>query len=253
MDHLSNGNLQRELAQQSREGLAIARIPWDGKALDVRFFEGSSAAIDLACCARFEAQTIARNRIVMVDLTSAPVIDLTKLVSDPDRVGAALLNQGGPVVVMDEQGKIVERSEVNIHAWFISLSPDEDSRLRGGNELALFVAGFRDQEVRKLMPATPLMDYSVRRRVALEWSPDGRSLLYSAHEGILLLDPQTGKSEKIADGGFAEWSPSGDHITYVSRGGDAILLNLATRQKRQSTQVTKCSDRSNGRLMGHSC
>ncbi|HEY1757205.1 MAG TPA: hypothetical protein VGG72_17660 [Bryobacteraceae bacterium] len=238
--------------------MAIARIPWDGKALDVRFFEGSSAAIDLACCARFEAQTIARNRIVMVDLTSAPVIDLTKLVSDPDRVGAALLNQGGPVVVMDEQGKIVERSEVNIHAWFISLSPDEKTVAfvggrRGGNEWALFVAGFRDQEVRKLMPATPLMDYNVRPRVALEWSPDGRRLLYSAPEGILLLDPQTGKSEKIADGGFAEWSPSGDHITYVSRGGDAILLNLATRQKRQSTQVTKCSDRSNGRLMGHSC
>ena len=46
------------------------------------------------------------------------------------------------------------------------------------------------------------------------------------------MDPQTGKSEKIADGGFALWSPLGDQITYISLRGEGILLNPATREKK---------------------
>ena len=191
MDHLSSGGLRRELIEESSEGLAIARIPYEGKALDVRFFDGRKGTLDLACCDRSEAQTIARNRVVVVDLTSAPVLDFTKLVSDPRAWGAAAIAQGGPVVVMDEQGKFVERSEVSIDAWLISLSPDERivaflGTRRSDGDLGLFLAGFRGQEVRKLMPATPLTDHNLRRRAALEWSPDGRSLLYSAPEGVLL-------------------------------------------------------------------
>jgi hypothetical protein len=127
MDHRSNGDLRRELTEQSRGGLALARLPYgyEGNALDVRFFDDRTGTASLACCDRAEAQTIARNRILMVDLNSAPVVDITKLTSDTRGYIAAVAAQGGPVVVMDEQGRVLQRSEVNIHASLLSLSPDE--------------------------------------------------------------------------------------------------------------------------------
>ena len=238
MDHLSNDSLRRELIEQSSGGLALARIPWDGKAFDVRFFDGRTANVDLACCDRFEAQTIARNRVVLVDLTPAPILDFTKLVSDPNAWSAAAIAQGGPVVVMDEQGRVLERSEVNIHASILSLSPDEKTiafvgARRGDENWGLFLAGFRGQAIQRLLPATsPLLDYGVRRVAGLEWSPDGRSLLYAGAEGIQLLNTQTRESQKIADGGVAQWSPSGDWISYITLRGEGVLLNVATREEK---------------------
>ena len=60
---------------------------------------------------------------------------------------------------MDEQGKVIERSEVSIDARFISLSPNEQTvafigNRRGESGFLLALAEFQGQKVRKLMPAS---------------------------------------------------------------------------------------------------
>jgi WD40 repeat protein len=167
-------------------------------------------------------------------------VDLT---SSPDPFDAQTLRNpggfhpGGPVVLMDEDGKILERSVVSIHVFdFLSLAPDEMSFAFLGAHLdrpqdgvGVFVAGFRGEEVRKLA-AVQTVSYEVQWRSSLDWSTDGRSLLFSGAEGIQVINVRTGESQKIADGGFARWSPSGEWITYTTLRNEAVLFNLATRE-----------------------
>jgi WD40 repeat protein len=68
------------------------------------------------------------------------------------------------------------------------------------------------------------------RLTALDWSPDGQSLLSSISEGIEILNVETGESKKIADGSYGRWSPSGDWISYVTPQKHATLLNLRTHE-----------------------
>ena len=49
----------------------------------------------------------------------------------------------------------------------------------------------------------------------------------------MLLDADTGKSKKIADGAAAVWSPSGDWIAYLTLKSEVSLLNLATGASRR--------------------
>jgi hypothetical protein len=237
LDHRSDESLRAELG--SKAGLALARIQSGDAGLDVRYFDGQTALVTLACCPRTEGQTIARNRIVLVDLTSAPVLDNTKFLRDPRGWGADLLAQGGPVVVMDERGGVLERSELSVNASLISLSPDEKTVAflgvrRGEPEagLGIFLMGFRGEAVRRLMPVAAPVPDDARWRASLDWSPDGKDLLYSAAEGVLLVNAQTGESRKIAEGGFAQWAPSGDWITYTTLSHEGVLLSTATGERK---------------------
>src|SRR5580704_15661092 len=65
---------------------------------------------------------------------------------------------------------------------------------------------------------------------ALDWSPDGQSLLFSTSGGIEILDVETGGSQKVADGNYGRWSPSGDWISYVTPQRHATILNLRTHE-----------------------
>jgi hypothetical protein len=215
LSHLTNFGLQRELAERSKQGLAVASD------FGIRFFDGRKVEGRLECCKSQGIGVIARNRIVLVDL---PV----------DAFDALLAGgfYGGPVVVMDAHGAVVERSELEVHADAVSLSPDEKTFAFVGaprgplGDWGVFVAGFQGKKARKVkdaLPGTPLPP-------ALDWSPDGRNLLLSTLGEVEILNAETGQSQKVADGRDARWSPSGDWISYVTFEQRAALLNLHTHE-----------------------
>jgi WD40 repeat protein len=216
---LTNFGLQRELEERSKQDLAVAAIYYD--TISVRFFDGRKTEVKVACCKVSGAGVIARNRIVLVDL---PV----------DHPRAAMLGFfGGPVVVMDTHGAIVQRSDLEVDAHAVSLSPDEKTIAFVGaprgplGDLGVFVAGFHGLTARKVkdlpvQTGPPLPD--------LDWSPDGQNLLLSNLGAIEILNVETGQSQKVADGRDARWSPSGDWISYVNPQSRAALLNLRTHE-----------------------
>ncbi len=76
--------------------------------------------------------------------------------------------------------------------------------------------------VERMHPAT-----GRHSNIHLSWSPDGRRIVYNTSpmtfsEGarkyspeILILDLETGRSTKVADGVKPAWSPSGEWIAYI--------------------------------------
>jgi len=222
LSHLTNFGLQRELEERSKQGLAAAALYYD--TIGVRFFDGRKIEVKVACCKVSETGVIARNRIVLVD---APEDTLRAVASG---------FYGGPVVVMDMHGAVVERSELEVHADVVSLSPDEKTFAfvgapRGGpfNDWGVFVAGFHGLTARKAQNA-PVPAPGHPTASALDWSPDGRNLLLSSLGDIEILNVDTGQSQKIADGSYARWSPSGDWVSYVTTQWRAALLNLRTHE-----------------------
>jgi hypothetical protein len=228
LDHSSNSGLERDLAAQH---MAIARVSYENDGslgLEIRNPDGRRKAVGLSCCARAGVESFARKRIVLVDLSGAPEP------FDPKATGDA---SSGPVVLMDEEGRVIERSVIRVHANLLSLSPDERSfAFLGSSETAptggagVYVAGFREKEVRKLASVDPVLALNNRVRPSLDWSSDGRGLLFTDAEGIHLVNVETGKSDKIADGGMARLAPSGQWISLVTLQGEAMLLNLRTRE-----------------------
>jgi hypothetical protein len=61
-------------------------------------------------------------------------------------------------------------------------------------------------------------------RPIIDWSPTGKKLLFSYRGKITAFDVDSGSSEKVADGGSAQWSPSGDQISFVGVRSQAMLL-----------------------------
>ena len=87
---------------------------------------------------------------------------------------------------MDMHGAVVERSELEVHVGPVSLSPDEKTFAylgspRGGplNDWGVFVAELHGKNARKVkdVPAPTPGHPTVS---ALDWSPDGQSLLLSS-------------------------------------------------------------------------
>jgi Tol biopolymer transport system component len=73
-----------------------------------------------------------------------------------------------------------------------------------------------------------LVDGRQPPQISVDWSPDGESVLFSYEGAVLLVDAQTGQTRKIADGGAALWSPTGEWISYVTSQSEPALLNVAT-------------------------
>jgi hypothetical protein len=228
LDHSSDSGLERDLAAQH---MAIARVSYESDGslgLEIRTPDGRRKAVGLSCCARAGVESFARKRIVLVDLGEA------QEPFDPKATGDA---SSGPVVLMNEEGKQIERSAIRVHASLLSLSPDEKSfAFLGSTETAptggagLYMAGFHDREPQKLASIDPLIALNHQVHPSLDWSSDGRDLLFTDTDGIHLVNLETGKSEKIADGGMARLGPSGQWISYVALHGEAMLLNLQTRE-----------------------
>ncbi len=87
------------------------------------------------------------------------------------------------------------------------------------------------------------LDYS-RLRLAMEVSPDGRTLAYTSSDEesgytIYLLDLATGTSSKLPldtyDNGLPRWSPDGQTIAYRAEGTNGMLnaVDLSTGQTRE--------------------
>jgi hypothetical protein len=238
LDHPTNATLQRELAERSREGLALASFARSGSDLHIRFFNGEIQTLHPLCCLASETRTISRNRIVMVDMASVQIIDPIR---DPSGFVAMLPQYGGPVVEIDLRGRILARSVVRFSPSIISLSPDGEHFALMGSPLehpdwpgGANVAAFHTEQPRNLMRVTVADRYERSERApALDWSPRGDTILFS-HQGIVsLLDVQTGHARKIADGAAAKWSPSGDWISYLTLRSEAALLNVTTGEFRQ--------------------
>jgi hypothetical protein len=228
-DHRASSDVENEL---SRKDWAIARVRYaeQGRDLVLQFFDGRTEAVSVPCCARAEHEMVTRDRIMLVDLTTAPDPSSPTFERDLRRSGF-----GGPVVVMDKKGTVIERSEISVHAGLLALSPDEKSFAYLGVRLAhprdvpgVYVAQFRGQEGQRLLTTDALPQDGALVRTSLDWSPDGRKLLFASVEGIRLIDVQTGAVQKVADGGAARWSPSGEWITYLTPRSEAMLFNLTT-------------------------
>jgi Tol biopolymer transport system component len=247
LDHPTNRALQRELIEQSKHGLALARYRVQPLSeIEVCFFDGSRKRLKNTCCSLANNPTISRNRLVAVDTTST--------LPDPLRLGVpnflqALQSYGGQVVVADTETKVLARSETRIWPAEVFLSPDQKrfafiSVLQGGQQAdsGLYVAGFGKAQVWRLMsvrPATPHDGFQAQTTV--DWSPDGNSLVCSIDGAVLVVDSHTGKSRKLADGSAPLWSPSGDQISYVTLDWEPALLNLSGGESKRIDPGKKTS------------
>jgi dipeptidyl aminopeptidase/acylaminoacyl peptidase len=239
LDHFTNAALQGELVDRSKQGLALAQYQTQPVLqINLLLFDGSSKRLKDICCSRPASPTISRNRLVVVDMTSSPAPNpLGDTVSD---LLPALRAYGGQVVVMDTRNTVLARSEILIWPAEVSLSPDERrfafvSVLQGGQQAdrGLYVAGFGKGEVRRLMSvAQPTSHDAFQTRTTVDWSPDGKSLVFNDESAVLLVDPHTGSSRKIADGSAPLWSPLGDWISYVTSDRKPALLNVASGKSR---------------------
>jgi len=240
LDHPTSGALRRELVEKSKEGLALGRVTKDEPEIQLRFFGGQERRQRLGCCAYSEGALISRNRIVAVDMSSAPRLGAF-VNAEPDSLRAAVAGLGGEVVVMDASGIVLARSAIEIRSWIVSLSPNGDrfafvGALRGHpkTEEGVYVAGFQEQNPRKLMDVTMPRDRPNDPAMLplIDWSSDGNRVVFSYDGSILSLDVRTGESRKLASGGAARWAPSGDWISYVSMNSEPSLLNTTTGESR---------------------
>jgi WD40 repeat protein len=236
-------DLSKELLERAENGLALARFDPSAKlSLKLLFFGGRQDVLHLDCCSRIEAATISRNRVVAIDLSTAPETDIARVISDPAYLIASARAYGGELVVMDRSGRVVKRSRARMSADAVSLPYDganfafvgvplgELSSARG-----VYVASFEHTGMRKLM-SVPLVEHSSNStitRTQLDWSPDGDRLLLSDNGAVWLLDVKTGQQpRKMIDGGSALWSPNGDWMSCVTVELRPALFNIATGQSK---------------------
>ena len=241
LDHPTSNALQCELTEKSRKGLALAMFfrP-DELNLTARPFNGPIRNIPMQCCTGpTQGRLISRNRIVMVDMSNSPAIDLLK-----DAVGsvAGVSLYGGQVVEMDSQGSVINRSIVRFHPATVSVSADGEHFAILGAPLGsgdwaratgVYVGGFHGKEIRKLIDTEPAAPFSaVESEPSVDWSPDGNTLLFSQLGTVSIIDVQTGRSREIVDGGAARWSPDGVSVSYVTQKSEAALLNVSSGESK---------------------
>jgi hypothetical protein len=243
MDHLTSASLQKELNEKSKGGLALARWVPAIASIELRFFDGRTQVVPLGCCRSATAVGVLRNRIVAVDTPSVPLFDP---LHPPVGTEMIMSRFGGQLVVMDERGRPVSRSELSLLSSggrSVALSPDR-TRFAfigvaagfGVAENGIYVAGFRDAVARKLLGVGPSPGAEVGRpapQTVLDWSPDGDHLLLSHGGGVWLVDVRTGDSRKVADGGVALWSPAGRWISYADANFEPALLDITTGESKR--------------------
>jgi hypothetical protein len=236
-DHPTSADLQLELDERSRHGLGLARFAKSTPNIEVRFFDGREKSIHLACCRPVQESTVSRNRIVMVDMTLAPVLDP---LHDSNFL-LAFEQYGGPVVKLDTRGRLLARSEAFFQPAVVTLSHSEERFAIAGvprghpvTDAGVYVAEFDLRELHKLLSLTvpSPQQASYRTQMMLDWSPNDDSLLFSYHGSISFLDLQSGKAKRVASGYSALWSPSGKWISYITASFEPALLNSSTGESK---------------------
>ncbi|HEV8039241.1 MAG TPA: hypothetical protein VGP62_10295 [Bryobacteraceae bacterium] len=177
----------------------------------------------------------------MVDLTSAPVIEVQQILRDPVGAVTAFKRYGGPVIEMDTSGAVVSRSIAHFRPAPVSLAPDGEHFAILSPPLdhpdwpgGFYIGGFHDSITRNLVSLKYPDRYDSFAKLPIaDWSPRGDTLLFSHLGTISLVDVQTGRSRKLADGGAAMWSPSGDWISYVTVKSEVTLLNPSTGESKR--------------------
>lgn len=237
-DHPTSVQLQRELIEKSKKRLALARFSESERSLDLRFFDDHREFLKLNCCWPAQAQSVSRNRVTLVDLTSSSAFNPLKY-GDPLALAADYAAFGGPVTLLDPEGNLIMRSIVHVKAERVSVSPDEKrfafiGHPRGHTPLdfGVYVADFQEPAARKVLSVAISNDPNITSGWSIDWSPDNRTLLLSNNGAILLVDSQTTQLRKIADGSSGRWSPAGDWITYTTRDLKRVLLNASTGESR---------------------
>jgi hypothetical protein len=174
----------------------------------------------------------------MVDMTFAPVIDPLR---NPSSAVASASQYGGPVTEIDIHGAAVARSLVYYRPAAVSLAPDgerfaimsppiDPPDLAGG----LYLGGFHERTARRLLSVKYADRYDSFAKVpTVDWSPRSDRLLFSHLGSISEVRVDTGSSRKLADGGAAMWSPSGDWISFVTPDSELALVNLRTGESKR--------------------
>jgi hypothetical protein len=174
----------------------------------------------------------------MVDLTSFPPIDPLR---NPSAFAADLGRYNGPVIEMDARGTVIARSVARFRPAPVSLAPDGehfailappvgDIAGPGG----LYIGAFHQGGGRNLARVGSEDRYETFARVpSIDWSPRGDSVLFSDLGTISLVDIRTGLLKRLAEGGAATWSPSGDWISYVTLKSEVALLNPSTGETKR--------------------
>lgn len=177
----------------------------------------------------------------MVDMRGAQQLNPLE---NPDFL-EGLKRYGGHVVVLDARGLVVARSEAWIGPFPLSLAPDEGRFVflgvpegRPAEEEGVYLTKFRGKEARRLvsLPQWRRNGDDAGVSAMLDWSPDGNSILLSGRGRVLVINAETGQWRKVAEGGSAQWSPSGQWVSYVTPNMEATLLNVANGETRRIDQ-----------------
>ncbi|MDE3111894.1 MAG: PD40 domain-containing protein [Chloroflexota bacterium] len=92
-------------------------------------------------------------------------------------------------------------------------------RSEGDVPTALWLVDRDGERERRLTDATGYRDHA--------WSPDGARIAVADGAGdIRVLDPESGRNERIASGSFPRWSPDGRSIVFTARGAAAGDLGI---------------------------
>src|SRR5579884_4071739 len=214
LDHPISSSLRRELADRSRHGLALATVSRDPSkpGMNLRFFDGRTSFLPVAGCTRDTYCIVSSNRIIM--------------------------NHADHVIEADASGIPMAKS-LPMDVAPVAISPDGNTFAGFGgqpgrlwSDWGIWIVGFHDQKLKGFRIPLDRDDrwgeLDQTMWPSLDWSPDGKNVVYSFKGSVCVLDTATWRSRTIAEGGLPRWSPSGDLIAFVTRKREAALLNLAT-------------------------
>ena len=239
MDHRKSSDLERELVERSKQGLALASWPTPSERdLVIGRFNGEFGSLHPNCCPPATFHTIWRSLIVTVDLTSAPALDPLK---DPPGVVKAISRYGGPLTEVNTRGEVVARSIPYFRPAPMSVAPDGEHFAILSAPLdhpewpaGVYIGAFHETSVRNLMNLHFKDRYdSFTKAPLVDWSPQSDFLLVSHLGQVYMIDTATGRSRIVTGGGAAMWSPVGGWISYVMLSGEIALLNLTTGQSKR--------------------
>jgi len=240
-DHRIDQQLGLELANRSKSGLGLARFNREQNVLDVHLLDGRDEKVPLEVDG--EPKVITHGRIAIVDQDPhiRDKIQEAALQRNSELIRELFSNLGGNIVLLSNTGKIERRSAMSVNAITIAVSPDGQRIAYVGvpkgiseAELGLYIGDFDSPDVKRIFSFDsddPRLNGSGSgsMKSTLDWSPDAATLLFSQDGTITVFDANTGLSRKIAAGGSARWSPSGEQISFVALPRlEASLLEWST-------------------------